>query len=75
VTAVSDTETVSIMKEVYEFRIREKYADLLFGPSEGEKLGEIAASVRKIEISGDDPKLKRVGELNAEIQKDGKDFF
>ena len=69
------------MKEVYEFRVQEKHASRLFEPHEGEKLGwtkqfgDKFVTVRKIELSADDPKFKRVGELNALIQKDRKDFF
>jgi hypothetical protein len=63
------------MKEIYEFRVREKYAERLFGPRDGKRLGDITATVRKIELTGDDPKLKRVGELNAEIQRDHNDLF
>jgi len=69
------------MKEVYEFRVQEKHASRLFEPNEGEKpgwtkqFGDKFVTVRKIELSADDPKFKRVGELNALIQKDRKDFF
>jgi len=63
------------MKEIYEFRVREKYAGCLFGPNEGKRLGEVAATVRKIKLSAGDPRLHRVGELNSAIQKDHNDFF
>jgi hypothetical protein len=69
------------MKEVYEFRVREEYASCLFGPNEGEKLGwtklfgDKFVTVRKVELSADDPKLKRVGELNSLIKKERNDFF
>jgi hypothetical protein len=69
------------MKEVYEFRVQEKHASRLFEPGEGEKLGwtkqfgDKFVTVRKIELSADDPKFKQVGELNALIQKDRHDFF
>ena len=69
------------MKEVYEFRVQEKHASRLFEPNEGEKLGwteqfgDEFVTVRKIKLSVDDPKFKRIGELNALIQKDRNDFF
>jgi hypothetical protein len=69
------------MKEVYEFRVREKYAGRLFGPNEGKKLGwtkqfgDEFVTVRKVELDANDPKFKRVGELNALIKKDRSDFF
>ncbi|MDB6018185.1 MAG: hypothetical protein JWR19_2674 [Pedosphaera sp.] len=72
---------VGNMKEVYEFRVQEKYASRLFEPSAGEKLGwtkqfgDKFVTVRKIELSADDPKFRRVGELNALLQKNRDDFF
>lgn len=69
------------MKEVYEFRVREKHAGRLFEPSEGKKLGwnklcgDRFVTVRKIELSGNDPRLNRVGELNALIRKEQNDLF
>ena len=53
------------MREIYEFRVREKYANRLFDPDEGEKLGWTKQY----------PKFKRVGELNVLIRKDPNDFF
>ena len=69
------------MREIYEFRVREKYANRLFDPDEGEKLGwtkhygDKFVTVRKIKLSAKDPKFKRVGELNVLIRKDPNDFF
>jgi hypothetical protein len=69
------------MKEIYEFRVREKYANLLFNPHEGKKLGWSKAFgdefviIRKIELCRGDPRLKRVGELGALIQKQHDDLF
>jgi hypothetical protein len=69
------------MKEVYEFRVREKYASRLFAPNEGKKLGwtkqfgDKFVTIRKVELTADDPKFKQVGELNDLIKKDGTDFF
>lgn len=69
------------MKEVYEFRVREKHAGRLFEPNEGKKLGwtkqfgDKFVTVRKIELSADDPKFRRVGELNALVKKEQNDLF
>jgi hypothetical protein len=63
------------VKEIYEFRVLEKYADRLFEPTEGKKLGAVVNIVRKIELSVEDPRFKRVGELNAAIHRDYKDYF
>lgn len=62
------------MKEVYEFRVKEEYADRLFESAEGKKLG-IVVKIRKILLSSDDPKFKRIGELNAELKKISDDYF
>jgi hypothetical protein len=51
------------MKEMYEFRIDEKYAHRLFTPDEGRKLGPL---VRKVILLPEDPRFERVGELQAE---------
>ena len=42
------------MREIYEFRVFEKYAHILFGENEGKRLGELA---RKVELPLGDPKL------------------
>ncbi len=63
------------MKEGFEFRVQKQYASRLFAPDEGKKLrwtklfGDKFVTVRKIELSADDPKFKRVGEFNALIKK------
>lgn len=68
------------MKEVYEFRVREEYAGRLFKPTEGKKLGwtklfgDKFVTVRKIELSVDDPKFKQVGELNTLLKEERNDF-
>jgi hypothetical protein len=69
------------MKEVYEFRVQEQHASRLFAPNEGEKLGwtkqfgDEFVTVRKVELTADDPKFKRVGELEALIKKEPHGFF
>jgi hypothetical protein len=56
-----------------EFRVDERFAPMLFSDSEGRRLGD---SVRKVEIETDDPRFKRIGELQAELwQSEGKPFF
>jgi len=60
------------MKELYEFRIGEDYAPLLFAPSEHKRLG----SVRKALIPGDDPKLGEIGRLQTKLNKElGKSLY
>ena len=69
------------MKEFCEFRVQEQHASRLFAPCEGKKLGwtklfgDKFVTVRKVELSVDDPKFKRVGELEALIKKEPHGFF
>jgi len=69
------------MQEIYEFRVQEKYASRLFAPNEGKKLGwtkqfgDKFVTVRKVELFANDPKFKRVGELEALIKKEPRGFF
>lgn len=69
------------MQEIYEFRVQEQHASRLFAPNEGKKLGwtklfgDKFVTVRKIELSADNPKFKRVGELEALIKKEPHGFF
>ena len=51
------------MKELAEFRVDEDFVSKLFADNEGKCLG----SVRKIELTTDDPRFKRIGELQREI--------
>jgi hypothetical protein len=61
------------MRELAEFRIDERFAPMLFAESEGKRFGN---SVRKIELDTDDPRFKRIGELQKELMKSyGKPFF
>jgi hypothetical protein len=62
------------MRETYEFRVVEDYAERLFRPDEGKRLG--SGIVRLIKMSGDDPRLPKVGELRQIIdQESGRTFF
>jgi hypothetical protein len=69
------------METIYEFRIREKHANRLFGPNEGKKLGwtkkfkDEFVMVRKVELYENDPRLRQVGEINTSIKKELNDFF
>lgn len=60
------------MKELYEFRIDNDYAHLLFKEDEGEKLG---LTVRKIIISPEDPRFARIGEIRKMLSREGKGLF
>ena len=62
------------MREIFEFRVVEDFADRLFSADEGKKLG--SGMIRLIKMSGEDPRLPRVGELRKVIRREsGKTFF
>ncbi len=62
-----------IMRETCEFRIAERYANKLFAPNDGKKMGD---SVRKMELATSDPRFHKVGEFQAEIRAaTGQPFF
>ena len=65
------------MRENYEFRVKSEFAHRLFGPGEGEELGSSGrAWIRKVTLAGEDPRLKQVGVLDQQIQKEhGTKFF
>jgi hypothetical protein len=60
------------MREVYEFRIAERFAHLLFADTEGKRLGD---SVRKIQMSAEDPRFPKIGELQRRITLQEKRSF
>lgn len=61
------------MQEIFEFRIVEKFASRLFKDNEGKKLGN---SIRKIELTADDPRFSRIGDLQNEINRNySRSFF
>lgn len=65
--------TSHMKTESCEFRIAEDFAHLLFGEKEGTRLG---TSVRKVVVRTDDPKYRRVGELQDYLRStEGKPFF
>jgi hypothetical protein len=61
------------MKEIYEFRVQERFAHRLFDDNEGKKLGP--GQVRKILISPDDPRFAQIGEIHAEINNQLNTYF
>lgn len=60
------------MKETCEFRVEESFANRLFQPSEGRRLGD---SVRQVEISTSDPRFEQIGVLQAQLRKDVREPF
>jgi hypothetical protein len=60
------------MKEIAEFRIVERNADLLFDEKFGRKLGGIA---RKVQVDTSSPLFNRVGELQNKLNARGDSFF
>ena len=62
------------MRETYELRVVEDFAGRLFGPDEGKNIG--SKIVRLIELSGDDPRLPKIGEMQRLIyEESGRAFF
>lgn len=60
------------MREMCEFRVVEEFADRLFAPEEGVRLGD---SVRKVLIARDDPRFPRIGEMHADLVRTRKRSF
>lgn len=60
------------MREFVELRIAERFANMLFGPDEGRRIGEL---VRSVELETNDPKFPRVGELQRELRDSRKSPF
>lgn len=61
------------MRELFQFRVDEDAASLLFGESEGERRG---SSVRLIQLQRSDPRFSRVGEIQAQRRRArGRPFF
>lgn len=66
------------MREIFEFRVGEKYAGLLFEPDEGVPLGDsiLGVTVRKVAIRTDDPRFRRIGEIQDELRRTkGEPFY
>jgi len=60
------------MQEIAEFRVNEKFASKLFADNEGKKLGDL---VRKVKLATNDPRYRRVGELDRKLSRSDKAFF
>jgi hypothetical protein len=60
------------MREIFEFRVQEEFADRLFCPNEGKRLG---SSVRQVRITDDDPRLPQIGEIDRIIDREQNKFF
>ena len=69
-----NSEGPSIMKEIAEFRVDERFASLLLGDDEGERLR--SGMIRRVEFDSCDPRYNEVGHLQSELHsKHGKPFF
>ena len=60
------------MQELYEFRVYEEFASLVFRDDEGKRLG---TSIRKVVLDRDDPRFERVRALQIEFRARGDFFF
>ncbi|MBV8226261.1 MAG: hypothetical protein JO232_13845 [Verrucomicrobia bacterium] len=61
------------MREYVEFRVGEEFAPKLFADNEGKRLGD---TVRKVELVTNDPRFRRIGELQRETRAiTGQSFF
>lgn len=60
------------MREIYEFRVNEKYAYRLFDRDEGIHLSD---AVRKIRISRDDHRFRDIGRLQSAVMNSERDSF
>jgi len=60
------------MREITEFRISERFASMLFADGEGQRLG---TSVRKVDISSDDPRYAEIGRLDNRLSEEEDTFF
>ena len=60
------------MQELFEFRVYEEFASLVFRRDEGKRLG---SSVRKVVLDRDDPRVERIRVIQAEFQARGEFFF
>ena len=61
------------MREVLEFRIVEEFADHLFEPTEGKKLGN--NSIRLVEVEAHDPRLKEIGQIQRQLDLERGELF
>lgn len=61
------------MTESFELRVDEDFADRLFLPNEGKKLG--TGIVRLVKLDGNDPRLAKIGRLQKDLYKEQKRSF
>jgi hypothetical protein len=61
------------MKEIYEFRINNKFASMLFNKNEGKQLQ--FGNVVVIQITKNDPRFSKIGELQNEFNGKDKLFY
>lgn len=60
------------MKEIYEFRIVEKFSHLLFDETEGNKLSSL---IRLVIIEKENPKFDKIGEIDKQLNEQNKKSF
>lgn len=66
------------MRELCEFRVEEEFAGLLFAPDEGVRLGDpiVGFTVRKVVLRTDDPRFRRMGDIQNELRRTrNRSFF
>jgi ribosomal protein S14 len=64
------------MKEIYEFRINYKFANLLFDANEGEDLGQTMKSVKVVHLTTEDPRFYKIPLISKQIrEKYDSSFF
>jgi hypothetical protein len=60
------------MREIFEFRVVEEFADRLFEPDDGTRLG---SSIRLVRIADNDPRLPKIGEISRAIRRESNRSF
>jgi hypothetical protein len=64
---------VDNMREYVELRVREEYADLVFGKGEGKTL--TAGGIRLIELSSSDPRIAAISRAYLDLKAKGESLF
>lgn len=59
------------MREMCEFRVVEQFADRLFAPDEGVRLGDhvVGYDTRRVELSTSDPRFRQVALIDEELRR------
>lgn len=60
------------MVQVYELRVLERFAHLVFEDEEGERMSTL---VRKVKLEEGDPRLEKIGALQRDLAETGEAFF